>query len=200
MAAVRQGPTEEQIKEVAALAGISRTAAQAVLETEVTNVCSRAFGIKLIRDGGDPARDDDANFEVVHIIEPNTPLPIDGNDPDRVKTFGTAVDNQSEVQICVMEQTSREPTGEHGGQQSAREGRVPDDARLPARHADPGRDRDGRATARCDPQAVDATARRCGSTATSDGAVMSERSWRGQHRQGARRSQRRVARTVGARR
>ena len=138
-----EAPTEEQIKEVAALAGISRTAAQAVLETEVTNVCSRAFGIKVIRDGGDPARDDDANFEVVHIIEPNTPLPIDGNDPDRVKTFGTAVDNQSEVQICVMEQTSREPTGDMAGNHQLEEGRVQDDARLPARHADLHRDRDG---------------------------------------------------------
>ena len=115
-------PTDEQIKAVAEQAGISRTAAQAVLETEVTNVCSRGFGIKVLRDDGDPSSPDDANFHVVHIIEPNTPLPIDGSDPDRVKTFGTVSDNQSEVQICVMQQESRELTGDMAGNRQIEEG------------------------------------------------------------------------------
>ncbi|MEA2496883.1 MAG: molecular chaperone DnaK, partial [Thermoleophilaceae bacterium] len=115
-------PTEKQIKEVAELAGISRSAAQAVLDTEVTNVCSRGFGVKVLRDDGDPSSADDSNFHVVHIIEPNTPLPIDGSDPDRVKTFGTVVDNQTEVQICVMEQESRELTGDMAGNRQIEEG------------------------------------------------------------------------------
>jgi molecular chaperone DnaK len=115
-------PTPQQIREVAALAGISRTAAQAVLETDVTNVCSRGFGVKVLRDDRDPASEDPADYAVVHIIEPNTPLPILGTEPERVKTFCTVVDDQSGVRIRVMEQESRELTSDMAGNRQIEEG------------------------------------------------------------------------------
>jgi molecular chaperone DnaK len=115
-------PTDQRIKQIAEMAGISRSTAQAVLETEVTNVCSRGFGIKAVREGRDPNSEDPVDYEVVHIIEPNTPLPVLGTEPERVRTFFTVVDNQSGVHICLMEQQSRELTGDMSGNRQIEEG------------------------------------------------------------------------------
>ncbi len=166
-------PTDEQIKEVALAAGISRTAAQAVLETEVTNVCSRGFGIKVLRDDGDPDSDEDSNFQVVHIIEPNTPLPIDGADPDRMKTFGTVRDNQQEVQICVMEQKSRELTGDIAGNHQIEEGLFQMTRAYPRGapiHIAIGMESNGTLSIK----AMDSDGREMQFTATTVGAVMSD--------------------------
>jgi molecular chaperone DnaK (HSP70) len=166
-------PTEEQIKDVAVKAGISVGAATAVLETEVTNVCSRGFGVKLLRDDADPSSSDDSNFHVVHIIEPNTPLPIDGSDPDRVKTFGTVVDNQTEVQICVMEQESRELTGDMAGNRQIEEGLFQMTRAYPRGapvHIAIGMEGNGTLNIR----AIDADGREMQFTATAIGAVVSD--------------------------
>ena len=166
-------PTEEQIKEVALAAGISRNAAQAVLETEVTNVCSRGFGIKVLRDDGDPDSDEDSNFQVVHIIEPNTPLPIDGTDPDRMKTFGTVRDNQQEVQISVMEQKSRELTDDMAGNHQIEEGLFQMTRAYPRGapiHIAIGMESNGTLNIK----AIDSDGREMRFTATTVGAVMSD--------------------------
>ncbi len=166
-------PTEEQIKEVAALAGISRTAAQAVLDTEVTNVCSRGFGVKVLRDDAVPGSDDLSNFHVDHIIEPNTPLPIDGSDPDRVKTFGTSFDNQSEVEICVMEQSSRELSGDMDSNRQIEEGRFELTRAYPRGapiHIAISMENNGR----LDIKLIDADGREMEFSATAVGAVVSE--------------------------
>ena len=171
--ATGEPPTDEQIREVAELAGISRSAAQAVLETEVTNVCSRGFGIKVLRDDGDPSSVDDSNFQVVHIIEPNTPLPIDGADPDRVKTFGTVRDNQSEVQICVMEQESRELSGDMAGNRQIEEGLFQMTRAYPRGapiHIAIGMESNGTLSIK----AIDQDGREMRFTATTVGAVMSD--------------------------
>jgi molecular chaperone DnaK len=114
--------TEEQIREVAVAAGLSRDSVASVLNTSVTNVCSRAFGIKSLRAGVDPGTENPADFEVVHLIAPNTPLPIDGSLPDRAQTFQTVVDGQSMVRICIMEQESQEPTDTMAGNRMLEEG------------------------------------------------------------------------------
>lgn len=166
-------PTAEQIKEVAELAGISRTAAQAVLETEVTNVCSRGFGIKVVRDGRDPDSEDPADYAVVHIIEPNAPLPILGTEPERVKTFFTLVDNQASVQICVMEQTSRELTPDMGGNREIEQGIF--EMTRPYPRDTPIQIATGMQTnGTLNIKAVDQDGREMEFDATTDGAVMSE--------------------------
>jgi molecular chaperone DnaK len=114
--------SEEQIRSVAEAAGMSREMVGTVLNTTLTNVCSRGFGVKLLRTGREPGSENPADYEVVHIIKPNTPLPIDGSLPERVQTFYTVVDNQDTVRICIMEQESREPTDEMSGNRQIQEG------------------------------------------------------------------------------
>jgi molecular chaperone DnaK len=117
------GPvTDEQIQEVATKTGMSRETVKTVLETKVTNVCSRGFGVKLLRVGRDPDSEDPADYEVSFIIAPNTPLPVLGTEPDRVQTYYTVIDNQNSVRICIMEQTSREPTDDMAGNRQIEEG------------------------------------------------------------------------------
>lgn len=166
-------PTEEQIKQVAAQAGISRAAAQAVLETQITNVCSRGFGVKLLRENSDPGSIDPADYEVVHIISPNTPLPVLGTEPERVQTFFTVADDQKAVHICIMEQTSREPTSDMAGNRQVEEGLFemtrPYPRQTPIRMA-LGMQNNGVLTLK----AIDQDGRDMEFTATTEGAVMSE--------------------------
>jgi molecular chaperone DnaK len=92
---------EEIERKVAAEAGVPLGILQRMTGTEITNVCSRGFGVKVLRDGSDPSSEDPADFYVDHLIAPNTPLPVD---PPRVETYFTSVPNQSNVQIVLMEQ------------------------------------------------------------------------------------------------
>ena len=117
------GPvTDEQIQAVANRTGMSRDTVKTVLETKVTNVCSRGFGVKLLRQGRNPDSEDPADYEVSFIIAANTALPVLGTEPDRVQTYYTVVDNQDSVRICIMEQTSREPTDDMAGNRQIEEG------------------------------------------------------------------------------
>jgi molecular chaperone DnaK len=117
------GPvSEDQIRSVAEAAGMSRETVASVLNTTVTNVCSRGFGVKLLREGCAPGTQDPADFMVDHIIAPNTPLPIDGSLPERVQTYHLVHEGQDMVQICIMEQESREPTEDLAGNRLLQQG------------------------------------------------------------------------------
>jgi molecular chaperone DnaK (HSP70) len=88
-------------KHVAQESGLALGALQRMTETKVTNVCSRGFGVKVVRDGFTGENNRDEEFYVDHLIRANDPLPVD---PPRVETYGTTVDNQQSVQIVLMEQ------------------------------------------------------------------------------------------------
>jgi molecular chaperone DnaK (HSP70) len=72
---------------------------------KVTTVVPRAFGVKVVehapRKPGEPEPDEDQMYEVIeHLLHANTPLPT-----ERItRQFGTAVDNQREIQVEIWEQ------------------------------------------------------------------------------------------------
>lgn len=104
-------PTPEKVKEVAEAMHMTSTMVEKMVSTEFTNVCSRGFGVKLLRDNADPMNPrDPEDFMVQHIILPNTPLPLTGMEEGRVQTFFTVMDGQESVNIEIMEQDSREPS------------------------------------------------------------------------------------------
>jgi molecular chaperone DnaK len=80
--------------------GVAVATVQRVRDTAVTNVCSRGFGVKLLRQGADPDSENPADFHIDHVIPPQTPLPA-APDP---KTYGTTVPNQTNVKIELWEQ------------------------------------------------------------------------------------------------
>jgi molecular chaperone DnaK (HSP70) len=88
-------------KRVAQKSGVALGTLQRVTATKVTNVCSRGFGVKVLRDGREDTTGDPADFFVDHLIKPNDPLPVD---PPTVQTYRTIYDNQSDVHLVLMEQ------------------------------------------------------------------------------------------------
>jgi molecular chaperone DnaK len=91
----------EQIEQkVAAEMGVAMDTVQRVRDTKVTNVCSRGFGVKLLRPNASPGSEDPGDFLIDHLIHPDTPLP--GEPP--VQTYGTTVANQSEVRVELWQQ------------------------------------------------------------------------------------------------
>jgi len=91
-------------KKVAAEMGVALDTLQQIKDTAVTNVCSRGFGVKLLRDGANPDSVDPADFMIDHVIAPNTPLP---GEPDPA-TYGTTVPNQKTVRVELWQQSGGE--------------------------------------------------------------------------------------------
>lgn len=111
-------------KRVAEESGLALGALQRMTETKVTNVCSRGFGVKVVRDGFTGEGGHPEEFYVDHLIRENDPLPVD---PPRVETYGTVIDNQSSVQIVLMEQAGKDLSIEleHNKQIEARDFHLP---------------------------------------------------------------------------
>ncbi|HEV2791393.1 MAG TPA: hypothetical protein VGV69_08875, partial [Solirubrobacterales bacterium] len=84
--------------------GVAVGTVQRVRDTAVTNVCSKAFGVKLLRHGADPGSDDPADHHIDHVILAQTPLPVE---PD-ARTYGTTVHNQTSGKIELWEQSGNE--------------------------------------------------------------------------------------------
>lgn len=102
-AADGSGSTEEreQIEQkVAEEMGVAVDTVQRVRDTKVTNVCSRGFGVKVLRPGADPGTEDPADFLIDHLIQPDTPLP--GQPP--AQTYGTSVANQTNLRVELWQQ------------------------------------------------------------------------------------------------
>ncbi|HWC07900.1 MAG TPA: Hsp70 family protein [Solirubrobacterales bacterium] len=91
-------PAVEQ--KVAEEMGVAVDTVQRVRDTEVTNVCSRGFGVKLLRDDADPATAGPSDFWIDHVIGPNTPLPAE----PEPRTYGTTVPNQMRVNLELWQQ------------------------------------------------------------------------------------------------
>jgi molecular chaperone DnaK (HSP70) len=113
--ATRTPPDAEKVREIAEAMHLSAGMVEKLASTEFTNVCSRAFGVRVLRDGADPAAPrDPEDFLVDHIIAPNTPLPLTGREEGREQTYATSSDNQDTVDLQIWEQNSREPSGDVG--------------------------------------------------------------------------------------
>jgi molecular chaperone DnaK len=91
-------------RRIAVEMGVELSTLQRIKDTEVTNVCSRGFGVKLLRGGRDPESTDPGDHWIDHAIEPNTPLP---RDPEP-RTYGTTVPNQATVRIELWQQSGSE--------------------------------------------------------------------------------------------
>jgi molecular chaperone DnaK (HSP70) len=83
---------------------VALSTVQRVRDTVVTNVCSRGFGVRLLRDGADPATAGPADFWIDHVIGPNTPLPAE----PEPRTYGTTVPNQTSVNLELWQQAGSE--------------------------------------------------------------------------------------------
>jgi molecular chaperone DnaK len=104
-------PSPEKVREIAEAMQMSTSMVQKLASTAFTNVCSRGFGVRVLRDGADPTNPrDPEDFVVSHIIEPNTPLPLTGREDGREQTYYTSVDQQDQVDLQIWEQDSREPS------------------------------------------------------------------------------------------
>ncbi len=91
-------PDVEQ--QVAEEMGVAVGTVQRVRDTEVTNVCSKAFGVKLLRDAADPDSENPADYQIDHVIPPQTPLPAE----PETRTYGTVFANQTSVKVELWEQ------------------------------------------------------------------------------------------------
>jgi molecular chaperone DnaK len=102
-AVLRQVKSRGTTEEAADQLGISAREAESMMDTEVTTVVPRAFGVKAT-DPRDPLFETNplsARQMIVHLLRANTPLPADtGPYP-----FATAIRNQRMVEIEVWEQT-----------------------------------------------------------------------------------------------
>lgn len=96
----RKASAPDVEQQVAEEMGVGVGTVQRIRDTAVTNVCSRGFGVKLLREGADPGTENPADFHIDHVIPPQTPLPAE---PDP-RTYGTTVPNQESVKIELWEQ------------------------------------------------------------------------------------------------
>lgn len=120
-------PSAETIREIAEATSLSASTVERLVKTEFTNVCSRGFGVRLLREDADlsdlrPWREHQEDFFVLHIIAPNTPLPVTGLEDGRVQTVYTVADNQSRLELTIMEQDSREPAQDMSSNKFLQEG------------------------------------------------------------------------------
>ncbi len=96
--------TPEVEQRVAEEMGVAVDTVQRIRDTEVTNVCSRGFGVKLLNDDADPATAGPGDFWIDHVIGPNTPLPAE----PEPRTYGTTVPNQTSVKLELWQQAGSE--------------------------------------------------------------------------------------------
>jgi molecular chaperone DnaK len=101
--------------------GVAVGTVQRVRDTEVTNVCAKAFGVKLLRDGADPSTENPADYRIDHVILPQTPLPAE----PEPRTYGTIVPNQTGVIVELWEQGGDQLSDEVAHNKYLGEGTVP---------------------------------------------------------------------------
>lgn len=120
---------DEIEKRVAADAGVALGTLRRMTATEITNVCSRGFGVKVLREGRPADSSDPGDYYVDHLIKPNDPLPVE---PPRLETYGTVIENQGFVEIVLMEQAGTEVSEamEHNNELEQREFHLPGDDPL----------------------------------------------------------------------
>lgn len=103
-----EAPTTEQVEAVAQQFHMSKSMVEKLVNTTFADVCSRAFGVKILNDGVDPsqyaAEPPPSDFHIEHIIAAQTQLPVTGVEDGREQTYFTVVDNQDSVNLEIWEQ------------------------------------------------------------------------------------------------
>jgi molecular chaperone DnaK len=100
-------PTTEQVEAVAQQFHMSKSMVEKLVNTTFADVCSRAFGVRVVNEGADPMRPGgllDTDFHIEHIIPAQTQLPVTGTEDGRIQTYYTIVDNQDTVHLEIWEQ------------------------------------------------------------------------------------------------
>jgi molecular chaperone DnaK len=91
---------EQAVATVAPEANLDAQTALTLVTTNLINVCSRGFGVKLIKEGHEPSDREEDNY-VHHMVARNDRLPLD---PPRTMQVFTTVANQTEVRLELFEQ------------------------------------------------------------------------------------------------
>ena len=99
------------VRDAAAKYGLSATAAAQLVDTEVSNVTSRGFGLSLADSGG--------QLYVEFLAHANDTLPVESE-----QRFFTVADNQTEVLVEVYEQATADESERLGDNKKIVEGRL----------------------------------------------------------------------------
>jgi molecular chaperone DnaK len=101
-------PSTQEIEAVAQQFHMSKSMVEKLVNTSFSDVCSRAFGVKILNDGVDvsalPNGPADSDFHIEHIIAAQTQLPVTGVEDGREQTYYTVVDHQDSVKLEIWEQ------------------------------------------------------------------------------------------------
>jgi molecular chaperone DnaK len=92
---------EQALETIAPEAGLDPRTAMTLATTNITNVCSRGFGVMLLKDGHDPASEDPDDHFIKHMVQRNDRVPLD---PPRTDRVATTVPNQRELRLELWEQ------------------------------------------------------------------------------------------------
>ena len=93
---------EAAVVTIAPEAGLDTQTALTLATTNIVNVCSRGFGVKLLKYGHQPSEEDqDKDSYIDHLVKRNDRLPLD---PPRTMEVYTVVPNQREVRLELWEQ------------------------------------------------------------------------------------------------
>jgi molecular chaperone DnaK len=103
------GPLDSAaLDEVANEMHLSREVAEKLATTTFRNVCSRGFGVKILKEDAPerwPRPNED--FKIDYIIRPQTPLPVSIDTEGQTEVYGTSADGQESVMIEIWEQSSQ---------------------------------------------------------------------------------------------
>jgi molecular chaperone DnaK len=99
--------------------------AEKLATTTFQNVCSRGFGVKVLKDDvPDRWPRPDEDFWIDHIIKPQTPLPVSLDAPGQTQVYGTNADGQDSVMIEIWEQNSQHLSQELASNQKVEQGEL----------------------------------------------------------------------------
>ncbi len=96
---------EQALETIAPDAGLDTKTAMTLATTNIRNVCSKGFGIKLLKDGRDPGSDDPEDHFIQHMARRNDPVPFD---PPHTDAVATTVPNQRALRLELWEQSGQD--------------------------------------------------------------------------------------------
>jgi molecular chaperone DnaK len=93
---------EQALETIAPEAGLDARTALTLATTNISNVCSKGFGVKLLIEGRDPGSENPDDFFINHMVTRNDSLPLD---PPRTDRVTTTVPDQRELRLELWEQS-----------------------------------------------------------------------------------------------
>jgi molecular chaperone DnaK len=102
---------EQALDTIASDTGLDARTALTLATTNISNVCSKGFGVKLLIEGRDPGSENPDDFFINHMVTRNDSLPLD---PPRTDRVTTTVPDQRELRLELWEQSGSD-ISEHLG-------------------------------------------------------------------------------------